>query len=47
VGITRRSGSGGVETLHRPVRQTGTVNPADAADSDVCIPTAVTLFLWE
>ena len=27
--------------------QTGAVNPADAANSEVCIPMAVTLFLWE
>jgi hypothetical protein len=32
---------------HDGLVQTGAVNPADAAHSDVCIPTAVTLFLWE
>jgi hypothetical protein len=32
---------------HDRLVQTGAVNPADAAYSDVCIPMAVTLFLWE
>jgi len=37
----------GVETRHDRLVQTAAVNPADAAYSDVCIPTAVTLFPWE
>jgi hypothetical protein len=47
VGVThrsRRAVSGSVVKRHDRLDQTGAVNPADAACSDVYIPTVVRLF---
>jgi hypothetical protein len=45
--VASRTGRASGASTHNRVVQTGAVNPADVAYSDVCIPTAVTLFLWE